>query len=111
MALKDLGMHELRARALSMGMTQAHVDTARNTKQLVFMIENYQPAPPPPPQPPAEPKKATTQGRAKQFKKSNLGIKKNTEQKNRKDAVSVGNSFSIIPLAAKAFNYKGLRIS
>ena len=104
-------MAELRQRALGMGMSQAHVDTAQNANQLVFMIKNYQPAPPPPPQAPAKPKKATTQGRAKQFKKSNLGIMKNTEQKNRKDAVSVGNSFSMIPLAAKAFNYKGLRIS
>ena len=45
----------LAAQALAMGMSPAHVASAKNQAQLRFMIQNYQPAPPPPPAPPPMP--------------------------------------------------------
>ena len=47
----------LAAQAIAMGMSPAHVATAKNKKQLQFMIQNYQPAPAPPPAPPPQPQR------------------------------------------------------
>lgn len=113
MALKDLSMPALRQQALAMGMSQAHVDTARNANQLVHMIKNYQPAPPPPPAPPTPPPvQAVPKPPLRITKKQTVGVKKNTKTKNKsKDNLRIGRTANVQPLQAGAVGYTGLRIS
>ena len=50
-------MQDLINRGLAMGMSHEHLSTAKNRKQLLFMLQNYQPAPAPPPAPPPMPQR------------------------------------------------------
>lgn len=58
-------------RGLALGMSHAHLSTAKNFNQLKYMVENYQPPAPPPPTPPRMP--TFTPPRFDQQLASNIG--------------------------------------
>lgn len=111
MALTDLSVPVLRQRALAMGMSQAHVNTAHTAKQLAFMIKNYQPAPPPPPQAPPPPKPVAPVKPPLRISKGNVGVRQNKKKKSKANSLSIARSANVIPLQQGAVGYQGLRIS
>lgn len=99
------------AQGLAKGMSHEHLATAKNMKQLKFMVRNFVAPPPPPPQAPPPPRSVAPVKPPLRISKGNVGVRQNKKKKSKANSLSIARSANVIPLQQGAVGYQGLRIS